>query len=527
MKRLITSLALGLLWVCTGALAQTPADVLVIARNLSAVYTFDPQEIFEIAQADALNNIYQRVVARSLSDANAFEPAVASHWQFSADSRELRLRIDSGQVFHSGRPVSAEDVVFSLQRGVRLNKSTAYLIRHFGWDTAHLDQAVRSEGNEVVLSFPRPLAHEFVLGVLASTVASVLDRQAVLAHEQDGDSGNRWLKSHSAGSGPFQLEAWKAGEAIILRAAPHWPGKPLALSRIVIRHVPDPATQKLLLERGDVDIALDLSADQVRALAGNPAVSLRQVPRSSIVYLGLNQTQPALAQPKVRQALRWLIDYQGIAADLLRGQYVVSQSVIPPGMPDVLAATPYHLDVAKAKQLLSEAGYPQGFSFDLDVFAFSPYLEIAQALQASFAQAGVQLKLNPMDTSQVLTRYRERRHQGVLFLYATTVYDPASSTEFFAGADDLAASAPSSNAAWRNQWLSPQLKQTATQALYELDPARRNALYAQVQHELLDDSPILPLLQVRDNLALRSDVQGYRSFLGFDSGDYSEVRKAR
>lgn len=523
---LLGTLLAGLL--CSApVLAQTPRDVLVIARNISAVYTFDPQEIFEIAQADALNNIYQRLLSRSLEDPRRFEPAVAREWAFSADGRQLRLRIASGLRFHSGNPLSAEDVAFSLRRGVRLDRSTAYLIRNFGWDAAELERVVRVEGDEVVLSFPRPLAQELVLGVLASTIASVLDRQEVLRHEQDGDLGNRWLKTHSAGSGPYRLASWKPGEAIVLKAFDGFRPHPAATPTIVIRHVPEPATQRLLLERGDVDVALDLTPDQARALADNPQIRLRKVPRSSIIYLALNQNQAILARPQVRQALRWAIDYRGLTQELLQGQYPLSQGVVPDGLPDALEQQPYQLDLEQARRLLAEAGLAEGFEFELDVFAFSPYLDIAQALQADFAKLGIRLRLNPMDASQVLTRYRERRHQAVLFVYATTVYDPAASTEFFAGADDLAATAPTSNAAWRNHWLSAELKQQARQALHEPDRTKRAALYADLQRRLLYDSPIISLLQVRDNLALRSDVEGYRTFLGFDSSDYSELRKQR
>ncbi|KAB7619028.1 hypothetical protein ET532_007885 [Verminephrobacter sp. Larva24] len=107
----------------------------------------------------------------------------------------------------------------------------------------------------------------------------------------------------------------------------------------------------MLLDKGDVDVAADLNPDQVRAIASNPDLKVVQVPRDTVFYLALNQANPTLAKPEVWQAARWLVDYDGIANQLFRGQYKVNQAPVAQGMAGALPERPYKLDVAKAKAL--------------------------------------------------------------------------------------------------------------------------------------------------------------------------------
>jgi peptide/nickel transport system substrate-binding protein len=104
-----------------------------------------------------------------------------------------------------------------------------------------------------------------------------------------------------------------------------------AMQRVIVRHIPEPSAQRLLLEKGDIDIARNLSPDQIEAIAGNPEILVEAYPKADIHYLGLNQKDERLAKPEVRQALRWLVDYQGMADSFLRGQYKVHQAFWPSG----------------------------------------------------------------------------------------------------------------------------------------------------------------------------------------------------
>src|SRR5262249_50297140 len=152
--------------------------------------------------------------------------------------------------------------------------------------------------------------------------------------------------------------------------------------------------QRLLLEKGDVDIARNLSADQIKGLAGNPDIVVSDHPSADTWYMALNQKDERLAKPQVREALRYLIDYQGMVDTFLKGQFIVHQSFWPQGFFASLDDNPFHLDVAKAKQLLADAGYPNGFEVTMNTGNSSPLIDIAQSVQRTFAEGGVKLNIN-------------------------------------------------------------------------------------------------------------------------------------
>jgi hypothetical protein len=156
-------------------------------------------------------------------------------------------------------------------------------------------------------------------------------------------------------------------------------------------HIADAASRRLLVEGGDADIARDLGPDQIAALRGKPDLQVFECPSAAVHYLLFNSSNaanPVLKNPALWEAARWLIDYDGIAGKLLKGQYMVHQAFLAHGFPGALDTTPYHLDVAKAKAILAKAAIAPGTTIKLDVFNQPPFNEIAQSLQATFAQGG-------------------------------------------------------------------------------------------------------------------------------------------
>ena len=138
----------------------------------------------------------------------------------------------------------------------------------------------------------------------------------------------------------------------------YWGGAP-GFERVVSRHIPEPATQMLLLEKGDIDIARNLEADQLERLRGNPEIIVREVPKGAIYYLGLNQKNEYLAKPEVREALKWLVDYDGIASTIVKGSAVVHQSFLPRGFLGAIDDKPYHAR-RRQGQGAAGAGRPRG-----------------------------------------------------------------------------------------------------------------------------------------------------------------------
>lgn len=506
--------------------AAPPAETLVIARDINAFLSVDPQEAFEIASGDTLNNLYLRLVQHDPVDFRKIIPGAADSWTFKPDGTGVVFKMRAGLTFQSGNPLTAEDAAFSLRRGIQMGKPPSIILRQFGWTKENVEQHVQAEGDKLMLSFPAPYASDLVLSALSSAIASVVDKKLVMSREKNGDMGNAWLKTNSAGAGAYKLVEWKSKDAVVLEAFPRYAGgtKP-AIKRVIVRHVAEPATQRLLLEKGDVDVASDLNADQIQALATSTDVKVLQIPRGTVHYLGLNQANPNLAKPEVWQAMRWLIDYNAIATELFRGKYKVNQSPVAQGVEGALSEQPYKFDPAKAKALLTKAGLPNGFTVSLDAMAASPYREIAQALQASFAKGGIKLDLRIAEPSQVLTRYRERRHDMVVFVWAPDYSDPSSTIEFFTRNTDNAEGVANKNAAWRNNWLIPNLTAQTEKASNEVNPATRMKLYGDLQRVVRDDSPFIFMVQKVEPIAMRKNVQGYGGAITFDSTAYNIIKK--
>lgn len=522
-------LNLSLLAACLtapSAWAATPADTLVIARDIATILSLDPQEVFEIAPGDAVNSLYLRLVQHDPLDFEKIIPGAAQSWEAAPDGKQITFQIRADLKFQSGNPLTAEDAAFSLQRGILLDKQSAIILRQFGWTKDNVKKHVRAEGDKVILTFDKPYATDLVLSALSASIASVVDKKLVLANERNGDLGNAWLRTRSAGAGAYKLVEWKSKDIVVLEAFPGYKGgTPAKLKRVILRHVAEPATQRLLLEKGDVDVAYDLKSDQIASLKNNANIKIVQIPRGTIYHLVLNTSHPNLGKPEVWQAMRWLVDYSGIANKLFSGQYQINQTPLARGTAGALTEQPYTLDPNKAKALLAKAGFPNGFSMALDTIPVSPYQEISQALQATLAHGGIKVELRTGEPSQVLTRYRERRFDALVFVWAPDYSDPSSTMEFFSRNSDNTDRSANKNAAWRAHWLTPQLTAQADKASNEMNNVERMKIYGEMQRELRDDSPFTFLFQKIEQIATSSKVHNYTGAITFDSTPYWIIEK--
>ena len=247
-------------------------------------------------------------------------------------------------------------------------------------------------------------ATSFVLNALTATIAYIVDGETVKAHEVDGDWGNAWLRTNSAGSSAYSLVNWKANESYTLQANPDfWRGE-AAMKRVVVRHIGESATQRLLLEKGDVDIARNLNPEDIAAIEANGDTAVDNDLRGRILYFSMNQKNPILAKPKVREALKYLADYDGMAGSFLNGQYTVHQAFLPLTYLGELKDKPYAFDVEKARALLAEAGEGDGFDLEIIVRTAQERIEIAQTLQNAFAQIGINVTITQGTGKQTLAR---------------------------------------------------------------------------------------------------------------------------
>lgn len=526
--RLIVGMVISAIMVLNlpWATAGTPRNALVMAHAIDDIITLDPAEIFEFSGAEYAGNTYDRLIGYDVNDVSRLYGVVAESWSVSEDGRTYTFKLRPGIRFASGNPLTAEDAAFSLQRVVLLNKSPAFILTQFGFTPQNVKEKIRAvDPTTLMLETDRAYAPSFLLYCLTATVGSVVDKKEVLQHEQDGDLGHAWLRTQHAGSGPFKLRQWRPNEILVLdRHEDYWGGAP-AMERVVIRHITEPATQRLLLEKGDIDIARKLGADQLAALRENTEIRIRSGDKGELYYFSLNQKHPLLAKPQVRQAMKYLVDYQGIADTLMRGKVTVHQAFLPQGFLGVLDENPFRLDVDRAKALLTEAGLAEGFQITMDTRNTAEIMAIAQSIQATLALAGIELEILPADNKQTLTKYRARNHDIYIGRWGPDYQDPHSNAEAFASNPDNSDDADVKTLAWRNAWDIPEMTLKVQAALLERDTDKRAQMYRELQREHQDVSPFVIMFQEVEVIAERSNVHGFVIGPSFDSNRYAGVTK--
>ncbi|HZP21742.1 MAG TPA: ABC transporter substrate-binding protein [Bauldia sp.] len=492
------------------AMAATPADTLVIAKQIDDLISLDPAEAYELSGIEVIANSYDRIMRFEPTDINKLVPGVAESVAVSDDGKTFTFKIRAGQKFASGNPVTAADAAWSLQRVIKLEKTPVFLLSQLGWDKDNIDKMVTAPDDSTLkVTITANFAPTLVYALLGSVVGSVVDMKTAMSHESNGDMGNAWLKTNSAGSGAYIIKSWKANDSVVLEANPNYRGGPAKLKRVVIRHIKEASAQRLALEKGDVDIADNLTPDQVAAIAGNKDVKVTTVPQALLYYIGLNLKTKELQDPRVRQALRYLVDYDGMANSFLKGAEQVHQSFWASGFWASYDENPYKLDPAKAKELLTAAGYPNGFSIDLDAPNFAPFTNMAQSVQSTMAQGGIKVNIVSAEMKPLLTKYRARQHQMLMVYWGPDYMDPHTNADGFITNTDNSDGAAGHPLAWRNTWQDADMVKAVADAASERDEAKRKADYIELQKKLLDVGPYIIMFQETAQRADRANVQGY------------------
>jgi peptide/nickel transport system substrate-binding protein len=492
-------------------LAATPKDTLVVAWSIDDIITMDPGETFEISTGEIMGNAYDRLIRFDVNDPSKLVADIAKSWAVSTDGKTYSFELKPGLKFASGNALSAEDVVFSLQRAVILDKAPAFILTQFGFTKDNVKDRIKQTGAlTLTLETDKSYAPSFVYNCLTANVAAIVDKKLVLSKEVNADLGYGWLKTNYAGSGPLKLREWRANEIVALERNDNYYGEKAKLARVIYRHVKEAATQRLLLEKGDADIARNLSPQDLSALTSNKDIKTTSTPKGTVYYLGLNQKNPNLAKPEVREAFKWLVDYAAIGETLIKNIGVIHQNFLPIGLLGASTENPYKLDVAKAKALLTKAGLPNGFKVTLDMRTVQPVQGISEAFQQTAKRAGIDIEILPGDGKQTLTKYRARTHDIYIGQWGADYWDPHTNADTFVRNPDNSDSAKSKPLAWRNAWDIPELTKKADAAVLERDAGKRKAMYAEMQADFRKNSPFVMLYQQTEVAAMRSDVQGLK-----------------
>ncbi len=487
------------------ALAQGRSDVLVIGMAMGEVTSLDPAKGFEVTGTGIMAQVYDRLLDFPAGRVDKPEASLAESWKVSPDGMVWTFNLRTDVKFHSGNPLTADDVVYSLQRVIHLKDQPAFIITQFGL-TPESIKAV--DKHTVQITLPKKFAGGLFLSCLSAAVASVVDSQVVKQHVAktdkypDGDYGSTWLSLNSAGSGPFILRKWERGESTILDANPSHFRFPPKVKRVIFKEIPEATSRRLQVEKGDVDIAWQMLPDQVREMEKNPNLHIVKFPATQIVYVGLNVTHGPLADKKVRQAIRYAVDYDGIINQILGGAGKQINTFIPEGFAGYEPKILYKTDLDKARQLMKEAGYAQGFETSLDHMDATPQPEVAQSIQSSLAKIGIKVQLNKMVGAQLYPKYRAQKQDMILGAWGPDYIDPHTNAQPFA---DYKAN----QLAYRNMYYNEQTSKMVQDAGVEMDHDKRIALYQAANKIIQEDGPYVFLYQPLYLHAVRNDVQGF------------------
>jgi len=537
MRLMTTSAAMALLLAAAPqAFAATPADTLVEGWAIDDIITLDPGEAFEISTAEVTANTYSKLVNLDMNDTSKVVGELAESWTIADDGMTYTFKLKPGLKFASGNPITAEDVAFSFERAVKLDKSPAFLITQFGLTGDNVaEKAKAADESTFVLTVDKAYAPSFVLNVLTSTVASVLDKKVVMEHAKavtpsddykyDTDFGNEFLKTGYAGSGPYKIREWRANEVVVLERNDNYFGEKPALARVIYRHMKESAGQRLALENGDIDVARNLEPGDIDAVSKKDGMAITSAPKGTLYYFSLNQKNPNLAKPEVIEAFKYLVDYDAIGETLIKGIGTIHQTFLPAGQLGALNENPYKLDVAKAKELLAKAGLEKGFTVTMDVRNTQPVTGIAENVQQTMAQAGIKLEIIPGDGKQTLTKYRARQHDIYIGQWGSDYFDPNSNAETFTFNADNSDEGKNKTLAWRNAWDVPELTKLTQAALVEKDSAKRAAIYEDLQKQVLATGPFVIVFQQIENAGYSNKLKGYKLGPSFDTNFVYTVSK--
>jgi peptide/nickel transport system substrate-binding protein len=496
---------------------------LVIGMDIGDGRTYDPARQADLSPPLTLGAVYEQLLTLGAENLSEVKPMLASSWSFNESRQAWIFKLKPGVKFWNGDTLTADDVKFSLERLMNVK-----------------DQPSADASNLQRVEVIDPLTVEIALKVsapsnlidLTGTVFSIYSKKMVeaqggssAADAKDKDKATPWMNANSPGTGPYRMISWERNAQVVLARNPHYHGGAVPFERVVIRHISDGAAQLLAVRRGDIDIAMNLNAEQLDTLAGNKDVSIQKTTSIDTMLMTMTSSatmNPALAKPQARQAVAAAIDYDGLIKGLVGGFSQRPPSFIPIGAAGVSEAMAKQIgfkeDLPKARRLLKEAGLPDGFSFEL-IYPNTPYFStsfqlIAQKIQSDVSRVGIKIDLKPMDTVNWRTQFNTGKAQSVLAFWTATAPNPY-----------IWASASVQRLAKRMYWEpSTDILELVDNARAEPDVQKQNAMYLKYQQTLIDQANYVMLLQPIYRVAVNKAVTGVELTANIWKMDMKKIR---
>jgi peptide/nickel transport system substrate-binding protein len=506
---------LALLALAAPATAQTRAETLRQVTG-NTINSLDPTLPGATREAFGLSwNVYDRLVtferkkvgAGWIFDFSRMRGELAESYEVSGDGLKIVFHLRKGTKFHDGTPVTAEDVKWSLDRHVSSKSLAAPQLASGSLLKPEQFKAVDANTFEVTLEKPDRLAVPNLAVPYAIIINSKLAKQHATAEDPWAQT---WLKDNTAASGAYIVESFKPGEQAILKRNEDWKnganGQLPFFKRVISQTVPEAATRANLVERGDADLSIDLQANAVQALEEGKKVKVISTPQfNAFAFVAFNTKMPPFDKVKVRQAIAAALPYDDIfkaalfsrGAPLYNGAWAgtPADGKFPQPMPN-------KTDLAKAKQLLTEAGFPEGFetTFSFNVGAASVSEPLASLVKESLAKIGVKVEIQKMPDAQISTLISDKK---LPFLTETSIAWLPSTDYFFR--IFFQGDQRWNYASWDNQ----EVVKVANEARFELDPAKYETLAKRLIAIEAEEVPMILLWQPSQDAVMASNIDGY------------------
>lgn len=479
--------------------------VLIFGRGGDSV-SLDPIAVTDGESYKVTKNIFDTLVNFGEQDTE-IHPGLASEWTAAEDGLTYTFKLEEGVKFHDGTDFNAEAVVANFERwaGGDADQFPYYgsMFGGFGDEEGHVIESVTATGDyEVEFKLKRPQA-PFLKNLAMSSFGIASPTAFESAGDKFGDA--------PVGTGPFKFVEWKRNDSITIEKNPDYyvEGEP-KLDQVIFRSIPDNSARLNALLSGEIDLADGITPSDAETVEGDENLQLFERPSMNVGYLGLTTTREPFDDPKVRQAMNHAIDKQAIVDAFFQGRGEVAKNPMPPvisGYNDDIEG--YEYDPEKAKQLLAEAGLPDGFEMELYAMPVPrPYMpdgqKVAEAIQKNLADVGVTAKIVSFEWATYLEKAANGEADAFLLGWTGDNGDADNFLYVLLDQDNIGSN---NYTYYKNQELHDLLIKAQT----EVDENTRNDLYKQAQEIIHADAPWVPLAHSTPLLAGGKNVIDFKA----------------
>ncbi|MEH7379223.1 ABC transporter substrate-binding protein [Bacillus sp. JJ1533] len=474
---------------------------LVFGRGGDSV-SLDPITTTEGETFKVTVNIFETLINYGEQD-TTLQPGLATDWTPSDDGLEYTLKLREGVKFHDGTDFNAEAVVKNFERWMNGDAEQFPYYTMFGGfkgDEGHVIKEVVAEDDYTVkFTLNRPQAP-----FLKNLAMSPFGIASPAALEEHGDN----FMKNPVGTGPFKFVEWKENDRITLEKNPdYWMEGYPKLEKVIFRSIPENSARLNALLAGEIDLMDGVNPSDLEQIQGNPDLQTFERPSMNVGYLGFTVNRPPFDNKLVRQALHHAIDKEGIIEAFYGGLAEPAKNPLPPaleGYNDEIEPYPY--DLEKAKELLVEAGYPDGFEMELWAMPVPrPYMpdgmKVAEVIQSSFAEIGVKAEIKSVDWGTYLEQAAKGEFDAYMLGWTGDNGDPDNFIYTLLDKDSIG----SNNYSF---YSNDELHDILIEAQTIPDQEQRNELYKKAQEIIHEDSPWAPLVHSTPLLAGKKNLKG-------------------